>query len=200
MSVKLVLIIGFVYKQGVYVKKICELAFFFLLRSKPIVLTFTEHLTAIVLIGNKVIVSLLGRLGQPIPFFLVGAMLPTERQIIGTEQLRFHRDRVQKLIVQLGNFLGLRLADTRHVERVAVVLAHAYIFIPMVAAFLKPSESFQLALGQYQIDLSDRVGIAPNVLDHCNACTQKHLSEVHLVNHTFDIWHTNLEGMVLVML
>ena len=161
---------------------------------------FTEHLTAVVFVGNEIIISLLGRLGQPIPFFVVGTMIPTERQIIGTEQLGFHRDRIQELIVQLGHFLGIRLADTRHIERMAVVLAHADIFIPMVSTFLKPSESLQLALGQYQIDLSDRMWIAPNVLDHRNANTQKHLSEVHFVNHTLDIWHTNLEGMVLVML
>ena len=65
------------------------LAFFFLLYGKPIILMLTEHLTAIVLVGNQIIIPLLGRLGKPITFFLVGTMFPTERQIIGTEQLGY---------------------------------------------------------------------------------------------------------------
>lgn len=62
----------------------------------------------------------------------------------------------------------------------------------------KPSKSLQLALGQYQIDLTNRMGIAPNVLDHRNANACEQPAEVYLMNHTLDIRHTDLEGMMLV--
>ncbi len=70
----------------------------------------------------------------------------------------------------------------------------------MVSALLKPPEALQLALGQYQIDLTDRMGIFPNVLDHRNANACERSAEVYLVNHTLDIGHTDLEGMMLVAL
>ena len=151
------------------------------------------------IVCGKIVISLFGGLSQPIPLILGGAMLPSGRQIGGTEQLGFQRKRVEKLIVQLGQILGSFLAHARDVQRMTVPLAGSDVAIPMISVFVQPGKALALALCQNEFDFIHRMRIAPDVLDECDADLAHHARKVHLMHHAFDIRHTDLEGMMDVL-
>ena len=72
-------------------------------------------------VGTKVIVGRLGGLGQPLPGVILRTVVPAFRQVGGAKLLRLNGEGGEKLIVELYQFLRLRLAQVGDVQGVVVV-------------------------------------------------------------------------------
>ena len=66
-----------------------------------------------------------GLLGKPVAGITFGTYRPAVRQISGAKLLRFHGDGIQKLIIQLGEFLRLFPA---HIGDIPVSYTHLDVY------------------------------------------------------------------------
>ena len=120
-------------------------------------------------------------------------MIPAVWQIGGAELVRLEGYRVQKLIVQFRRFLRLLLADICDVQCVAVLTEHRPIVLPAHATGSEPAVSLEHALGEDDVHIPDGMLHAPQIGDGVRPAEGQEVFEVHLVQHTLDIGHTDLE-------
>ena len=77
-----------------------------------------------------------------------------------------------------------------------VITADSYKAIHSV--FGQPAITLKHTLCEYHFHLINRMANAPNIRYILTACTFQKIFEINLVNHTLDIRHTDLVGMVNV--
>ena len=144
-------------------------------------------------IGAEAVIRQLRLLGEPISRVFLRTVIPAVWQIGGTELVRLEGYRVQKLIVQFRRFLRLLLADIRDVQCVAVLTEHRPIVLPAHATGSEPAVSLEHALGEDDVHIPDGMLHAPQIGDGVRPAEGQEVFEVHLVQHTLDIGHTDLE-------
>ena len=120
-------------------------------------------------------------------------MIPAVRQIGRAELVTLNGNGGQKLIVQLGGLFRFLLAHICGVQRMAVLAEHCPIVLPAHAASVQPAVALEHTLREDDIDLLNRMLHAPQIGDGVRAAAVKIILEVHLVQHTLDIGHTDLE-------
>ena len=145
------------------------------------------------LIGAKVVIRQLGLLGEPISLVCLRAVVPAVRQIGRAELVTLNGNGGQKLIVQLGGLFRFLLAHIGDVQRMAVLAEHRPIVLPAHAALVQPAAALEHTFGEDDVNLLNRMLHAPQIGDGVRAAAVKIILEVHLVQHAFHIWHTNLK-------
>ena len=141
----------------------------------------------------EVIVPQLRLLGEPISLVCLRAVVPAVRQIGRAELVTLNGNGGQKLIVQLGGLFRFLLAHIGDVQRMAVLAKHIPIIIPAHAAGSEPAVSLEHALGEDDVHIPDGMLHAPQIGDGVRPAEGQEVFEVHLVQHTLDIGHTDLE-------
>ena len=75
----------------------------------------------------------------------------------------------------------------------AVFTATVKVFLKAHSVLGHPSVSFKHTLGENEVNIAHLVLVAPKVDDIRNTKLREHRFEIHLVNHTFDVRHTDLK-------
>ena len=75
----------------------------------------------------------------------------------------------------------------------AVLAEHIPIIIPVHATGSEPAVSLEHALGEDDVHIPDGMLHAPQIGDGVRPAEGQEVFEVHLVQHTLDIGHTDLE-------
>ena len=75
----------------------------------------------------------------------------------------------------------------------AVLAEHRPVVLPAHAASVQPAVALEHTFGEDDIDLLDRMLHAPQIGDGVRPAEGQEVFEVHLVQHTLDIGHTNLK-------
>ena len=120
-------------------------------------------------------------------------MIPAVRQIGGAELVALNGNGGQKLIVQLGGLFRFLLAHICDVQRMAVLAEHCPIVLPTHAASVQPAVALEHTLGEDDVHIPDGMLHAPQIGDGVRPAEGQEVFEVHLVQHTLDIGHTDLE-------
>ena len=144
-------------------------------------------------IGAEIVIRQFRLLGEPLSLVCLRAVVPAVRQIGGAELVTLNGNGGQKLIVQLGGLFRFLLAHIRDVQCVAVLAEHRPIVLPTHAALIQPAAALEHTLGEDDIDLLNRMLHAPQIGDGVRPAEGQEVFEVHLVQHTLDIGHTDLE-------
>ena len=141
----------------------------------------------------EVIVPQLRLLGEPISLVRLRTVIPAVRQIGGAELVTLNGNGGQKLIVQLGGLFRFLLAHIGDVQRMAVLAKHRPVVLPVHATGSEPAVSLEHALGEDDVHIPDGMLHAPQIGDGVRPAEGQEVFEVHLVQHTLDIGHTDLE-------
>ena len=153
----------------------------------------------VTLIGPEIVISSLCSLGQPLPGIFLRAMVPSLRQVSGAEFLRMDRKRGEELVIQLHQFLRLRLTQIRDVKSVVIFPEGVPIVLPGHVVLLQPAVCLELAAGKDDVHTVHRVGLAPDVRDGLRAAASQEVLEIHLMEHPLDVGHSDLKGRVGVV-
>ena len=88
---------------------------------------------------------------------------------------------------------GLIDVYKRQVQRMAVLAKHRPVVLPVHATGSEPAVSLEHALGEDDVHIPDGMLHAPQIGDGVRPAEGQEVFEVHLVQHTLDIGHTDLE-------
>ena len=102
------------------------------------------------------------------------------------------------MIVELYQFLRLRLAQVGDVQGVVVVPKGVPVVLPGHIVLPQPAVGFELTAGEDDVHTADRVRLAPNIYDALGTASLQEVLEIHLMEHSFDVGHPDLEGGVYV--
>ena len=144
-------------------------------------------------IGAEIVIRQFRLLGEPISLVRLRAVIPAVRQIGGAELVALNGNGGQKLIVQLGGLFRFLLAHICDVQRMAVLAEHCPIVLPTHAASVQPAVALEHTLGEDDVHIPDGMLHAPQIGDGVRPAEGQEVFEVHLVQHTLDIGHTDLE-------
>ena len=75
----------------------------------------------------------------------------------------------------------------------AVLAEHRPVVLPAHTALVQPAAALEHTLGKDDINFLNRMLHAPQIGDGVRTAAVKIILEVHLVQHAFHIWHTNLK-------
>ena len=144
-------------------------------------------------IGAEIVIRQFRLLGEPISLVCLRAVVPAVRQIGRAELVTLNGNGGQKLIVQLGGLFRFLLAHIGDVQRMAVLAKHRPVVLPVHATGSEPAVSLEHALGEDDVHIPDGMLHAPQIGDGVRPAESQEVFEVHLVQHTLDIGHTDLE-------
>ena len=143
-------------------------------------------------IGAEIVIRQFRLLGEPISLVCLRAVVPAVRQIGRAELVTLNGNGGQKLIVQLGGLFRFLLAHIGDVQRMAVLAKHRPVVLPVHATGSEPAVSLEHALGEDDVHIPDGMLHAPQIGDGVRPAEGQEVFEVHLVQHTLDIGHTDL--------
>ena len=144
-------------------------------------------------IGAEIVIRQFRLLGEPISLVCLRAVVPAVRQIGRAELVTLNGNGGQKLIVQLGGLFRFLLAHIGDVQRMAVLAKHRPVVLPVHATGSEPAVSLEHVLGEDDVHIPDGMLHAPQIGDGVRPAEGQEVFEVHLVQHTLDIGHTDLE-------
>ena len=100
------------------------------------------------------------------------------------------------MIVELCQFLRLRLTQVGDVQGVVVVPKGVPVVLPGHTVLPQPAVGLELTAGEDDVHTADRVRLAPDVHNGLGAAALQKVLEIHLMEHPLDVGHPNLEGGV----
>ena len=100
------------------------------------------------------------------------------------------------MIVELYQFLRLRLAQVGDVQGVVIFPKGVPVVLPGHTVLPQPAVGLELTASEDDVHTANRVRLAPNIYDALGTASLQKVLEVHLMEHPLDVGHTDLEGGV----
>ena len=100
------------------------------------------------------------------------------------------------MVVEFHQLLRLRLAQVRDVQGVVVVPKGVPVVLPGHTVLPQPVVGLELTAGEDDVYTADGVRLAPDVHDALGAAALQKVLEIHLMEHSLDVGHPDLEGGV----
>ena len=141
----------------------------------------------------KIIKKLFCRFGEPVPFILLGAVVPSTGKITRSKLFRLDGYRCQELIVKLGQRFRRFLAHIGDIQGMIIFLEGFPVIIPVSATVPEPIKGLELTCGEDHINALHRMHLAPGIFNHFHMVPLEEILKIHLVQHSLHIGHTDLK-------